>query len=85
MLGRGGHDLPARALASDLQKEHPGSEVEIVVKSAAPEVLAGVRARAMASDGVLVVDMAGSAHRTRRYGAYLAGLAGTPAAQRLFA
>src|SRR5262249_42282075 len=25
-----GHDLPARALAADLQAEHPGSEAEIV-------------------------------------------------------
>lgn len=57
---------------------HPGLPwAGCTVLTAAPEVLAGVRARAVASDGVFVVDMPAGAHRTRVYDEYLAELAGT--------
>ncbi len=45
--------------------------------TAAPEVLAAIRARAVASEEVFVVDMPASAHRTRVYDEFLAALAAT--------
>lgn len=57
---------------------HPGLPwAGCTVLAAAPQVLAEVRARAAASDGVFVVDMPASAQRTRVYDEFLAELAGT--------
>ena len=47
------------------------------VLAAAPAALAEIRAKAAASDGVLVVDMPRSAHTNRAYDDYLAELAQT--------
>lgn len=70
LIGPGGPDAAGQ--------HHPGLPwAGCSVLSASPAVLAGVRARAAASPGVLVVDMPHSAQATRVYGEYLATLSGT--------
>lgn len=57
---------------------HPGLPwAGCTVLTASPAGLAGIRARAAASDGVLVVDMPASAQTNRVYDDYLAELAQT--------
>jgi Protein of unknown function (DUF2000) len=70
LIGPGGDDAAGHY--------HPGLPwAGCSVLTAAPAALAGIRAKAAASDGVLIVDMARSAHTTRVYDTYLAELAGT--------
>jgi hypothetical protein len=57
---------------------HPGLPwAGCTVLGGTPEEIAAVRARAIASDGVLVADMPASAQTNRVYDDYLAELAGT--------
>jgi hypothetical protein len=57
---------------------HPGLPwAGCTILGGTPEEIAAVRARAIASDGVLVADMPASAQTNRVYDDYLAELAGT--------
>jgi hypothetical protein len=70
LIGPPGEDASGHA--------HPGLPwAGCTVLTASPAALAGIRAQAAASDGVLVVDMPASAQSNRVYDGYLAELAGT--------
>jgi hypothetical protein len=70
LIARGGPDASGH--------DHPGLPwAGCTVLSGTPEEIAAVRARAAASEGVLVADMPRSAQANRVYDDYLGELAGT--------
>ncbi len=70
LIGPAGEDAAGR--------RHPGLPwAGCTVLTAGPAALAEIRAKAAASDGMLVVDMPGSAQANRVYDDYLAELAQT--------
>ena len=70
LIARGGPDASGH--------DHPGLPwAGCTVLGGPPEEIAAVRARAAASDGVLVADMPRSAQTNRVYDDYLGELAGT--------
>lgn len=70
LIARGGPDASGH--------DHPGLPwAGCTVLGGPPEEIAAVRARAAASDGVLVADMPRSAQTNRIYDEYLGELAGT--------
>jgi hypothetical protein len=70
LIARGGPDASGH--------DHPGLPwTGCTVLGGPPEEIAAVRARAAASDGVLVADMPRSAQTNRVYDDYLGELAGT--------
>jgi len=73
LIARGGHDLDGA--------QHPGLPwAGCTVLAASAEKLANARAKAVAAEGLLVVDMPLSAQTNRVYDGYLAELATTAAA-----
>ncbi|RJK96123.1 DUF2000 domain-containing protein [Vallicoccus soli] len=70
LVARGGPDA-----AGDVHPGLPWAGCSVLAASA--EQLADVRARAVAAEGVLVVDMPAAAQAHREYDDYLAELAGT--------
>jgi hypothetical protein len=76
--GRAVEGLIARGGPDAAGHEHPGLPwAGCTVLAATPQALAETRARAAASEGVLVVDMPAAAQAHRVYDDYLAELVGT--------